>query len=72
MALLSSRADDWPRDEYVAACETIGQEIVWEPAGAGRAVGLAADGALVVETADGTTVELRSGEIRHVRTIRGR
>src|SRR5690606_41135930 len=44
MALLSSRADGWPRDEYVAASEPIGKVRVWAPAGPRRAVGLAGDG----------------------------
>jgi BirA family biotin operon repressor/biotin-[acetyl-CoA-carboxylase] ligase len=57
---------DWGRDEYSSLCSTIGREITWEPAGAGTAVGIAADGGLRVAVADGETV-LRSGEVHEVR-----
>src|SRR5690606_11418591 len=66
LALVRVGPGEWPRDEYLAACETIGQEVTWEPDGAGRAVGIGADGALLVET-PGAQIELRSGEVRHVR-----
>jgi len=59
----------WGRAEYRAACVTVGQEITWEPAGEGRAVDLASDGGLVIETASGT-VTLRSGAVRMVRPRR--
>lgn len=68
LSLLSGSPDDWPRDEYAAACDTLGREITWEPDGAGRAVGIGFDGALLVETKDGAISELRSGEVRYVRT----
>jgi len=38
----------------------------------GRAVGLAPDGALLVETEDGTRTEVRSGDVHHLRTSTGR
>jgi BirA family biotin operon repressor/biotin-[acetyl-CoA-carboxylase] ligase len=58
--------DAWGRDEYSSRCATLGREIAWEPDGRGRAVGVAPDGGLVVETATGT-MTLRSGAVRHVR-----
>jgi BirA family biotin operon repressor/biotin-[acetyl-CoA-carboxylase] ligase len=57
--------DDWRRDDYLAASATLGRSIVWG-GGEGLAVDLAQDGALVVETADGT-VSLHAGEV-HTRT----
>jgi BirA family biotin operon repressor/biotin-[acetyl-CoA-carboxylase] ligase len=56
---------EWSRDEYRAMSVTIGTDIAWDPAGAGRAVDVAEDGALVVE-AGGGLVTLRSGEVRNV------
>jgi BirA family biotin operon repressor/biotin-[acetyl-CoA-carboxylase] ligase len=56
----------WDRTGYVAACETIGQEITWEPGGGGVAVDIDPAGGLVVETATGQ-VTLRSGSVRNVR-----
>lgn len=61
--------DPWPRTDYVAVCTTIGREIVWEPDGRGRAVDIAPDGTLVVETSSGR-VQLHSGQVRNVRTRR--
>lgn len=65
LGLLAADAEAWPRDEYGAACETLGQEITWD-GGDGRAVGVDSGGALLVETGEGT-VALHSGEVRHVR-----
>lgn len=66
--LLSMVADDqWPRAEYAAACSTLGRDITWDPDGAGRAVDVASDGALVVVDDDGVERHLRSGAVRHVR-----
>lgn len=59
-------AKGWPHDEYVAACLTLGRDIVWEPGGEGRAVGIAPDGSLVVERG-GRRLTLSSGAVRHVR-----
>ena len=56
----------WPIDEYRDSCVTIGQQITWEPAGAGRAVDVGEDGALVVES-DGVRQRVVAGAIRHVR-----
>lgn len=57
---------DWGRDEYAARCRTLGRRVTWEPDGAGTAVGIGPDGALLVHTADGP-LALRSGEVRRVR-----
>ena len=51
---------------YLEICSTLGRNITWQPDGAGRAVGITADGGLIVETADGQTT-IRSGEVSHVR-----
>lgn len=59
-------AERWPRDEYLSACTTVGRRLTWEPSGSGRAVDVAADGSLVVETDEGVTM-LRSGAVQHVR-----
>jgi BirA family transcriptional regulator, biotin operon repressor / biotin---[acetyl-CoA-carboxylase] ligase len=56
----------WGRAEYVAACTTLGREITWEPEGRGRAVNVAADGALIVETSTGI-VRLVATEVSHIR-----
>ncbi|HUG08081.1 MAG TPA: biotin--[acetyl-CoA-carboxylase] ligase [Acidimicrobiia bacterium] len=56
----------WQIDEYRRACATIGRDITWEPDGAGRAVDVADDGALVVETSTGRET-LYSGAVSHVR-----
>lgn len=59
--------DGWPIDAYRDVCITLGREITWEPGGEGRAVDIAADGALVVETRSGEE-SIYSGAVRHVRT----
>lgn len=64
-SLLQSK--DWPLDEYVAACATIGRSISWDPDGRGQAVGVEADGRLRVETPEGEVGLLASGAIRHLR-----
>jgi hypothetical protein len=56
----------WPREEYLAACSSLGADLVWEPSGRGRAVDVAGDGSLVVLTDEGE-VRLSSGAVRHVR-----
>ncbi len=52
----------WPRQEYLRRCATIGSDVIWEPDGAGRAIDIAPDGGLVVETMSGE-VTLRSGAV---------
>lgn len=56
----------WPRAEYVAACATLGGEIVWDPDGRGRATDIAPDGSLIVLTSRGET-RLTSGAVHHLR-----
>lgn len=66
MARLDGEAGHWGRDEYRTACVTLGSSVTWEPGGHGRARDVAADGALIVESASGP-VALRSEEVRTVR-----
>ncbi len=56
----------WDRGAYVQACATLGADVEWSPDGRGRAVDIAPDGGLVVETPGGVVI-LRSGEVRMVR-----
>jgi BirA family biotin operon repressor/biotin-[acetyl-CoA-carboxylase] ligase len=63
---VGSPAGSWGREDYQAVCDTIGRDLAWEPAGRGRAVGIDAEGGLIVETAEGTET-LRAGEVREVR-----
>lgn len=58
--------EGWPVGAYREVCSTLGVDIVWEPEWSGRAVDVAADGGLVVETSAGREI-LYSGAIRHVR-----
>lgn len=60
----------WPIDEYRAVCDTLRHDITWEPAGAGRAVDVDEDGALVVESA-GIRQRVVAGAVRHVRPVGG-
>lgn len=59
--------------EVEARMATIGREVrVLVPGGKevrGTAVGLGADGSLVVELVDGERCEVRSGDVSHVRTV---
>ena len=64
--LLASGPTAWPRDEYRQRCITLGRDITWSPDGAGRAIDIAPDGALIVVTPQGRTT-LHAGEVRHVR-----
>jgi len=57
----------WPRAEYESASVTLDHYVIWGD-GLGRAVGIANDGALVVER-DGEQIELRAGEV-HTRVRR--
>lgn len=58
---------EWPRDEYLRLCSTIGRDITWQPGGVGKAVGVNDGGALVVETGSGVET-IHSGAVQHVRT----
>ncbi len=64
--MLARGPERWPREAYLRRCTTVGADITWEPDGRGRAVDVAADGGLVVETTSGRVV-LHAGEVRHVR-----
>ena len=56
-ALTEPGPESWPRSEYEAACVTLQAQVRWDD-GEGLAVGVAANGGLVVETASGlVTVE---------------
>lgn len=57
---------DWPREEYLEMCVTVGRDITWLPHGSGRAVGVGSDGSLEVETDSGME-SLHSGVVHHVR-----
>jgi BirA family biotin operon repressor/biotin-[acetyl-CoA-carboxylase] ligase len=59
--------EGWPLAEYKSHCVTLGVRISWEPEGSGKAVDVAPDGGLIVETSDGQTTTLYSGRVRHVR-----
>ncbi len=67
LGLVGAGPGVWPHDEYVSRCVTIGADITWDPAGEGHAVGIAPDGALIVETPTGPKT-IRSGEVRHLKT----
>lgn len=56
----------WPRDEYRKHCTTLGWFITWEPEGSGRAIDVAPDGGLVVDTDEGEQI-LHAGRVRHIR-----
>ncbi len=61
LGLFDAGASRWPRTEYEEASVTLGKDVHWD-AGHGRAVGIASDGALVVDL-DGELIELHSGEV---------
>jgi biotin-(acetyl-CoA carboxylase) ligase len=58
---------EWGLTEYVERCVTIGNDVHWQPDGAGRAVGISPTGGLLVE-AGGEVTELVSGAVHEVRT----
>ncbi len=58
--------EDWGREEYAARCVTVGASITWEPNGSGIATGVAADGSLEVDSAEGAR-RLDSGAVRTIR-----
>jgi BirA family biotin operon repressor/biotin-[acetyl-CoA-carboxylase] ligase len=65
-AAIDAGPDLWDRTAYLDACDTVGRDIEWDPAGRGRAVDVAPDGGLVVVTGTGM-ITLRSGAVRMVR-----
>jgi BirA family biotin operon repressor/biotin-[acetyl-CoA-carboxylase] ligase len=66
---LSAGPQGWDPVEYLERSDTVGRWVQWEPAGEGLAQGIGEDGALLVETEEGT-IRLRAGEIRHLRPAR--
>lgn len=66
LARASAGPEAWGRDAYRSVCSTLGRDVTWEPDGAGHAVDIAEDGALVVRTAAGPT-SLHSGAVHRVR-----
>jgi BirA family biotin operon repressor/biotin-[acetyl-CoA-carboxylase] ligase len=59
------------REAHRERSATVGRNVRVERDGddlAGRAVDVAVDGALVVEVADGSTVEVLAGDVVHLRT----
>jgi BirA family biotin operon repressor/biotin-[acetyl-CoA-carboxylase] ligase len=67
LTMLDLEPEGWPRSEYESASVTLGRDVYWED-GRGRAIGVADDGALIVEHG-GIEVMLRSGEV-HTRDQR--
>ncbi|NQV07259.1 biotin--[acetyl-CoA-carboxylase] ligase [bacterium] len=65
---LGADPQDWGRDEYLARCVTVGSAVEWEPHGSGVAVGVSADGALLVEV-EGSVIALDSGVVRTIRPL---
>ena len=61
LAILERGSEYWPRAEYERASVTIGREVWWDD-GHGSAVGIGADGALIVDQ-DGSETALHSGEV---------
>lgn len=61
LTLMDAGASAWPRAEYEDASVTLGEDVHWD-GGAGRAVGIAESGALVVDRLD-ELIELHSGEV---------
>lgn len=59
---LARHPAEWGRDEYRAVCVTLGRRVSWD-GGEGRAVDVAADGTLVVDTGEGA-VTVTAGEVR--------
>lgn len=68
LARVAAGPEGWGRDEYAAACATLGQEVAWEPGGRGRALTVQDDGGLVVATPAGRRV-LYAGEVHTVRPL---
>jgi BirA family biotin operon repressor/biotin-[acetyl-CoA-carboxylase] ligase len=61
LALIEDGAQRWPRTEYEQASITLGSQVYWDDHH-GRAIGIASDGALIVDK-EGVVIELRSGEV---------
>lgn len=65
LAIVDEPPDEWPRAAYLSASVTIGAGVRWD-GGAGTAVDVTGDGALIVDTTEGRVV-LHSGEVHLVR-----
>ena len=63
--------EQWGRDDYRRPCSTLGRPITWEPDGAGTALDVDCDGALVVQTELGVR-RLVSGSVWEVRGLEPR
>jgi len=66
LAALAGLPASFNKARYLEICRTLGRNITWQPGGSGRALGITADGGLIVETAEGQ-MTIRSGEVSHVR-----
>lgn len=66
LARVATGPEDWGRNEYRAACSTLGQAVEWD-GGSGRAEDVDVRGGLVVSTGPQGRVTLRSGAVRQVR-----
>lgn len=65
---LAKGPERWSYDDYCDTCITLGRQITWGDGREGTATAIDRfDGALIVEDANGTRLNLKAGEIRHVR-----
>jgi BirA family biotin operon repressor/biotin-[acetyl-CoA-carboxylase] ligase len=72
---LRTGLDDAAMDEYRSRCITLGKRVAFTEGGK-RLVGAAREvstdgGALVVDLGDGEIREIRSGDVRHIRSVHG-
>ena len=67
LEFLAVGPQSWPKDEYKERSWTLGRTVTWD-GGSGRAVRIAPDGGLVVETRNGETT-ITAGEV-HTREAR--
>ena len=68
LAELAAGPDGFLPAEYEQASATIGATVTWEGGGPATAVGVDADGGLIVDDGAGVRDVLRSGRVRQVRT----
>lgn len=66
LSAIDGLPESFNKARYTEICSTIGRHITWQPDGAGRAVGITADGGLIVDS-EAEQVTIRSGEVSHVR-----
>ena len=65
---LAKGPERWSYDDYCDTCITLGRKITWGDGHSGTALAIDRfDGALIVEDANGARLNLKAGEIRHVR-----